>query len=1092
MTKIKKILLVFLLALSAVTLIACNKVKSVEVDGPEEVVAGETAQYTASVLPKKADQEVTWTVSDEDMASIDEEGKITTVESAVGKLEVIATSVKDPSKSGKLEVEILPYNKVIRVDINGPLVVEVGKTANYTATIYPVAAPQEVTWSVDKTDVATINVETGVLTGVAYGIVLVKATSVDDPTKVVEQKVVVASLSEEIAVGQNLNLAEKLGLEGAYTIESDNDEAVLVFSTSEILGLAEGASAVTVKVAGEVEYFVAVTVKAAAAAVGQYTYKAYASATPTDWNDHTWQNSADRLILAYTTSGFFDQFIELDENKQAVYKENGFVQLTWKPAAATDMPIDITDSLTSSQKAAYNVPDSATGGYAYQFNIRDNLKWQDGTPIVAQDFVESMELKLNPYRANYRANSHYNREANIAGAKEYFLGGYPIYEQVGDYDEDEDFDFYEGLEEEDFRWFSPTAHLNFWEASLQWYAEEYPGYVASYLGALLNNYRRYANRFGYVDLLSLDADVLEQWHVDAKRFAQLFGLHLVPDIWKTMTCSWDGESYYEIPNFDETVGIYAKSDYQLVVVFAQPMIMNNVVMFSDGSWLVKADLYRDLTVEVGNDGKLETKYGSSVDTTFSWGPFNLVSFQQNKEYVLEKNEHWYGYGLPVFEEQWQVTRIVTTIIPNPSTAKMMFLSGLLDEYSLQPVEAPEYFYSSNIQGYSTTYSMRIYLNSDAAKLQAIEEKNPTTTSRLDFLANYSFRKALSWAMNRAELIKTLGGVTTSFVLLNEQYFYDAENDLQFRKHEETMKALVSLYGLKYGPGEIYETLSEAYFSITGYDLQLAKQLFQEAFDEVTTIKPWAANDKVEFRITIGTGRTAEYADLLKYLQSALTTAVQGTSLEGKLFVTMIETPPGGNRYTEGDSGNNEAFIGAMGGASYFPFAILVVNVGLEPAYPNAMAYGSDFFVPLTLNLNRFASQTNNAVDEDLKGTNQILIDNLLASISPDAYDEETGDITLTHQEWVFHLNNEGELFYASYDLQCYIGGWVEAGILNLYNEIPLWNDGSSMLYSKKLKYLLDFEDIKVAYGGIQYIKFLMDDAQWNEFIRDKNNLDYTK
>lgn len=46
------------------------------------------------------------------------------------------------------------------------------------------------------------------------------------------------------------------------------------------------------------------------------------------------------------------------------------------------------------------------------------------------------------------------------------------------------------------------------------------------------------------------------------------------------------------------------------------------------------------------NGVYTNSYGTSADTTISYGPYKMVSFQQDKEIVYEKNPNWYGYALP--------------------------------------------------------------------------------------------------------------------------------------------------------------------------------------------------------------------------------------------------------------------------------------------------------------------------------------------------------------------------------------------------------------------------------------------------------------
>ncbi|MGN1060310.1 MAG: pectinesterase family protein, partial [Candidatus Coproplasma sp.] len=92
------------------------------------------------------------------------------------------TSTADTTKSGELTITV--EAAVESVAISGETSVERGAKITLTAAITPAEAEQSVTWSIaEGNDYATINSETGEITGVAIGTVVVKATSTKDTTK---------------------------------------------------------------------------------------------------------------------------------------------------------------------------------------------------------------------------------------------------------------------------------------------------------------------------------------------------------------------------------------------------------------------------------------------------------------------------------------------------------------------------------------------------------------------------------------------------------------------------------------------------------------------------------------------------------------------------------------------------------------------------------------------------------------------------------------------------------------------------------------------------------------------------------------------
>jgi hypothetical protein len=102
------------------------------------------------------------------------------------KVYVFATSTQDTSKvSAGYEVTVKAPSAVGSVTISGANAVAVNGSITLLATVTPADAVQDVTWSVslkdgggDASGVATIDPNSGVLTGIAVGEVTVTATSV--------------------------------------------------------------------------------------------------------------------------------------------------------------------------------------------------------------------------------------------------------------------------------------------------------------------------------------------------------------------------------------------------------------------------------------------------------------------------------------------------------------------------------------------------------------------------------------------------------------------------------------------------------------------------------------------------------------------------------------------------------------------------------------------------------------------------------------------------------------------------------------------------------------------------------------------------
>jgi hypothetical protein len=161
--------------------------------------------------------------------------------------------------------------------------------------------------------------------------------------------------------------------------------------------------------------------------------------------------------------------------------------------------------------------------------------------------------------------------------------------------------------------------------------------------------------------------------------------------------------YVENPNRDvawENVGIYSIDNENAIVICLDKAYS---LLKEDGSLsyqaayymaslpLVKKDLYESCKKAPADGATLWTSnYNSSLETTASWGPYKLVEFEAGSHYKLVKNEHWYGYSMEQYKNQYNITAINCRKIDEWSTGWMGFLNGTYDDSSLQTENAAEY------------------------------------------------------------------------------------------------------------------------------------------------------------------------------------------------------------------------------------------------------------------------------------------------------------------------------------------------------------------------------------------------------------------
>ena len=143
-----------------------------------EMQVGETSKLTATVLPDNAtDKSVTWTSSDNTIASVDDDGKVTAKKA--GKAVITAKSVSNPDVVASCEVTVVQPVTGVTLDVTSIQLEEAGATYQLTATVLPEDANNKsVTWKSSDKSVCTVS-ETGLVTAVGSGTATVTVTTVD-------------------------------------------------------------------------------------------------------------------------------------------------------------------------------------------------------------------------------------------------------------------------------------------------------------------------------------------------------------------------------------------------------------------------------------------------------------------------------------------------------------------------------------------------------------------------------------------------------------------------------------------------------------------------------------------------------------------------------------------------------------------------------------------------------------------------------------------------------------------------------------------------------------------------------------------------
>lgn len=778
---------------------------------------------------------------------------------------------------------------------------------------------------------------------------------------------------------------------------------------------------------------------------GDYTYNSYTEALGTNWNPHSWEMNADDAMLSYVSVGFLDMSIK--DSKKGEYQ--------WVYEMATEIKDVTAQNQADLTKFKSTLPagktaDQITEGYVYQIKLNPNAKWENGEAINADSYVESMKRLLSPDFLNYRANLYIAGESAIAGAYKYYYSRTEgLYVTIGSQGYKKNADAVAAGEK-----IYIDAHDSYGAAGYtdkdgnlcpQWLAfDDETVYQATWAadateedkdafsGKDLWDYLFNPTNGSYKDYVEVGVDY-ESW----------------------LSLYRENADFDENMTYDDTVGLYKVDDYTINYVLSTTEDINYFFTSMTSTWLVYTPLYDQLTKQTG---KLKTTtYGSSKETTMSYGPYKLDSFQDEKQAVFVRNPYWYGYqksedgylySVTNFlvdgghKQQYIANKIVIDVL-TPAAAEQKFMKGEVDEWAPTPEKVPEYTLSSQMYKVDETYTMRLFFNTDPAKLAAMDAEGNQNSV---VMTSYKFRKAMSLSFDRADYVTATEGYKPATFLMNTLYFYDIFNDpsSSYRSSQQAMKSIVDFYGYEYGEGKQYATLEEAYEAVTGYNLTEAKALMKEACDELVAAGKYTKGSKIVLQLAWKKAamQAADYAQVNK-LQAYLNAAAEGSGFG------EIELKPLGNladRYGDVIKGIYCIGYGAWGGAAFYPFRNF--QVYMDPDQYELHEAGC--WNPAT-----------ETVTLTVKGKEE----------------------TMTWQQWSNCMVGTGKYADADFDTKLEITAQLETKFMDKYYCIPLATTCVASLLSYKLNYYTEDYNIMYGFGGLRLAKFNYNDAEWAAYVQ---------
>ncbi len=841
---------------------------------------------------------------------------------------------------------------------------------------------------------------------------------------------------------------------------------------------------------------------------GDYTYKSYTTALGTNWNPHTWETNADDSILSYISSPFITM--------EAKDTENGVYQWVYEMATSIkDVTAANQDDLT---KYGCALPEGMTAadvkeGYVFEIALNPDAKWENGEKITADDYIYSMQQLLDSKMKNYRANLYVSGESALAGAMAYYNSEAPIYEQWGwDWDDDDNLvgtisettvnkDGYVCVNidgEEKVVYLSTsltngifgttwaTIHTDYGYGGAGYFDKKYegktgegvelPSYVVEredkdgnkyYAEDLYAKYSKQENGYGVIPVTK---EILADIKVLAENFAA-FG-SAGADGWNCFMFYQTGIG--EKVSYDK-VGCYKVDDYTIRYVCATAIDYYYFLTSCTSTWLVYEDLY-----EAGKDttGELvTTNYGTSAETSMSYGVYKINSLQSEKQIVFVQNENWYGWeknedGSLVKDEegnlvsytsyhknldgeefkvdgkvhrQHTIEKVVIDVMEE-ATAKAAFLKGELSDWSTPAAEVPAYSASDRLYKVDETYTMSFFFNTDLDALKNMDKKEGNKNSVI--LSSTAFRKGFSLAINRAKYVTATEGYKPAFALLNSLYYYDFYNDpsSSYRNTDQAKEAICNLYGVKWGEGTPYATLDDAVNSVTGYNLDEAKKLMKQACDELVAAGLYKKGEAIEIKIGWAKGALTEADNK----QATLMNEFVNAAAEGSGFGKITFTPVGNieDRYGDVPAGKYAIGYGAWGGAALYPFR----------------------------NFQVYMDPDNTDINE--AGCWDPKTENLTLTINGE-------EVTMTWQAWSNCMIGTGKYANADFETKLDILSTLETKYLEKYYRIPLAGTTICSMLSYQLDYYTQEYNFAYGFGGSRLMKFNYDDAEWAQFVDEQ-------
>lgn len=480
----------------------------------------------------------------------------------------------------------------------------------------------------------------------------------------------------------------------------------------------------------------------------------------------------------------------------------------------------------------------------------------------------------------------------------------------------------------------------------------------------------------------------------------------------------------------ESVGFVRNDDYTYTLILSRP-ITPFMAVRGTNIGLLHEPLYE--ACKTVSSGIIRSSYGTSVERTISCGPYKIVSFKPGQSVLLERNPRWYGWSDGKHDGQFQTTKIDIQFVGDHATELNLFAKGKLDSVSVSPADLPGFPEGTCKEETPSPYTYTLSLNSDKNALMRREK----TGANKRILSYTDFRRGLSLCIDRDEFVnETAPGSSPAYTLISRYYIGVPETGKPFADTKEALDARERIDAEIYScrPGESDKPM---------FNIQEARECFVRAYQDALDAGDIHSDDRIEIELH-ASSLTEQNQKTAVFMQDSIEKACEDTVLAGRIKIMLVANPELSESIKKGLT---DLAITKNSGDTFNPYGIL--EQYCNPSLINEYGYN-----PL-----------GKKADINLGGEK----------------------ISMSLLGWEKELNL-GTYRSAPPEVKNKILAEVEKSLLESYCVIPLRRMNSLRMISQRIREGSDhFVNPAVGFGGIRFMRYTMDDAEWTAFCKGQKS-----